>query len=1098
MIYSKKAICMALACCCLSGTAFAQNISLTLNNVTVKQAMDALKKQSGYSFVFSSEDVDTKKKVSVDADDQKVEEVVRQILDGQSVTYEIKGKNIVVRSIAQTSSSQQKKTITGTIVDPSGMPVIGANVMVKGTTNGTITDMDGKFSLEVASGATLMVSYIGFANQEIKIGNQTVLSITLKEDAEALDEVVVVGYGTQKKVNLTGAVSAVKSEELVVAPVANVTNTLAGRLSGVIARQSSGEPGKDGASINIRGLGGALVIVDGIESDINILDPNEIESVTVLKDASAAIYGARAGNGVILVTTKRGMTTKPTINLNSTFSFQNVTSFPKSLNAGQYAEIVREAQLNSGTPETGMQFTEEDVQKYKEGIEPGYEGSDWWNTILRKSAPMQVHNLSLSGGTDVVRYYTFLGYTDQRGMYKSGDNKYQRYNMRANVDGNINKNLTVSLDISNIITDLNSPSRDQNSLWGDIFGALPTLPSVLPDPTKIAWSGGITSPVAGTTNELGGYNKSLGNQLFTTISAKYKIPFIDGLSVKALFNYKQTTTENKSWGMSYDMYLYDATSDKYILKPSAHQTQSSESYNRSKTLTGQYSINYEKVFAERHAVSGMLLWEVMDSYNKWFSAGRSGYLTNAIDQIFAGSEEFQSANGSASESGRISYVGRFNYGFAEKYLFEATFRYDGSPNFPSDKRWGFFPSFSAGWRISEESFLKSAAPWIDNLKLRLSYSNTGYDAIGAFQYLTGYQFSTRYVVDGEVRNSLTSKGLANSNITWEEMTMYNAGIDFGIFNGLLYGEVDGFYRLRDNILGSRSVSMPNTFGATLPLENINSLSNRGFEIMLGHKNQIGDWSYDVSGNFSYSRAKWEHYDEPEYTDPDDIRMNKVSGNWANRFFGYESDGLFTSQEEIDNYPLDQDLQGNATLQPGDIKYVDQNGDNVLDWRDKVLIGRGADPEFMFGLNLNVQYKGFDLSALFQGAAHRDLHIYAGMQDMSNTNNTVYDNRWTEENNDKWAIVPRQYIGGKENNKHTSDYWLVNASYLRLKTLSLGYNFPKEWLSKVSIDQVRIYLAATNLFTISELMKYNVDPEGTGVASYYPQQKVFTVGLNLKF
>lgn len=1085
-----------------AGTLWGQEVTLKFKEAPLERVLNSIKQQTGYIPVFSDQLIDINQRVSIQTKKIPVEKALEMLLANTKVTADIRnGKIYLVRQtqVKSQNSKEQTKKITGIIQDSHGVPIIGANILQKNDpANGTISDIAGNFSLTVRASSKILVSYIGFLTQEITITDKNNYIISLKEDTQSLDEVVVVGYGTQRKGNLTGSVAAIKSKELVVAPVANITNSLGGRLPGLVAKQSSGEPGRDGAAINIRGLGNALIIVDGVESNMSNIDPNEIESVSVLKDASAAIYGARAGNGVILVTTKRGNTGKPVINLNSTFSVQRVTSFPKSLKAGEYAELIREAQINTGTPESGMLFSEEAVQKYKAGTEPGYEGSDWWNTILNKSAPMQVHNLSMSGGNESIRYYAFLGLTDQRGMYKSGDNKFRRYNMRTNLDGKINKNLSVTFDIANIITDLNSPSRGQGALWGDIFGALPTLPSVLPDPKKIAWSGGITSPVAGTTNELGGYNKSLGNELFTTLSATYSIPFVKGLSVKALVNYKQNTSENKGWGIGYDMYLYDQNSDLYIQKPGAMQTGCNESYSRSKVLTGQYSIHYENTFAEKHAVSGMALCETADFYDKWFSAGRSGYLTNSIDQLFAGGEDSQSSSGSASESGRISYIGRLNYAFDGKYLFETTMRYDGSPKFPSNKRWGFFPSFSAAWRISQESFMQSTNSWLDNLKIRLSYSNTGYDGIGAFQYLTGFQFSSRYVVNNEVRNSLVSKGLANPNITWEDMKMYNAGIDFGFLNGLIYGELDAFYRKRSNILGSRVVSMPNTFGASLPLENINKLSNRGFEIMVGHKNKIGDWTYDASANVSFTRAKWDHYDEPEYEDPDDIRMNKATGNWTNRFFGYQSDGLFTSQTEIDAHALDQDQQGNKTLKPGDIKYIDQNGDNKLDWRDRVEIGRGNEPEIMFGLNLNVSYKGFDISALFQGAAHRDLHIYAGMENTGNTNNTVYDNRWTEQNNNKWSTVPRQYIGGKANNKFTSDYWLINANYLRLKTLSLGYNVPSNWLSKVAIENARIYLAGTNLFTISKLTEYNVDPEGQGVANYYPQQRVFTIGVNLKF
>jgi TonB-linked SusC/RagA family outer membrane protein len=495
------------------------------------------------------------------------------------------------------------------------------------------------------------------------------------------------------------------------------------------------------------------------------------------------------------------------------------------------------------------------------------------------------------------------------------------------------------------------------------------------------------------------------------------------------------------------------------------------------------------------------LVELVDYNEKWISAGRAGYITDAMDYLFAGGADMQYSDGRAAESGRISYVGRINYAYKLKYLLETTMRYDGSPKFPKDGRWGFFPSISAGWRLSEESFIKDNANWIDNLKLRASFSSTGYDGIGAFQYLTGYSFGNRYIVNNTVRNGLVSTGLANPNITWEEMSIYNIGLDFSLLKNSLYGEMDVFYRDRSNILANRIGSLPNTFGATLPLENINSMNSRGFDFQLGYRNKWEDLVYDVSANISWTRSKWDHYEEPDYTDPADIRINKASGNWVNRVFGYKSDGLFTSQEEIDNHDLDQDSQGNATIKIGDVKYIDIEKDGVLDWKDKIEIGVDDNPEINYGFNVNLAYKGFDFSALFQGTARRDVLINLHMANNGNNPKSLYDLRWTEDNNDKWAKVPRIYLGPKANNEYTSDYWIKNGSYLRLKTLNLGYNLPQKWMSQIGFNQVRLYIAGTNLFTISGLKKYGLDPETPSnirVGFYYPQQKTYSFGMNLIF
>jgi len=993
----------------------------------------------------------------------------------------------------------QSQTVTGKITDEAGEPLPGVTVQVKASTVGTVSDLNGNYELnDVPGGSILVYSYVGMLSQEIEVGNQSEISVVLVEDAVGLEEVIVVGYGTQKKGNLTGAVSAVKADDISKVPVANVSQALSGRVPGLVTRQLSGEPGYDKVDISIRGFGPALVIVDGVERPMTDLDPNEIESVTVLKDASAAVYGARAGNGVILVTTKRGTIMKPTFTLNSTYSMQGLTLYPESMDAAQYSELVREAEINVGVPEENMRFSEAEVQKYQEGTEPGYEGSDWWDAIVRDYAPMQQHNLSVRGGSKQASYYTFLGYTQQGGMWKSGDNRLDRFNLRSNLDTKITDNITMSADISLITGKINRPRRDITTLFHDVRFHTPTYPTSLPDPDKVAYCGQVANGIAGTTSDIAGYNKGADNNFNGTLSAKWDVPFVQGLAFKGLVNYQFFMEENKGWTKKYDQWTYDHTSDTYT-NWGSHQTESSlsESFSRARKLTGQLSASYNRVFDDKHDLSALLLAEGIDEYSKWFSAGRGGYITSSLEYLFAGSPDVQTANGAASETGRLSYIGRLNYAYEGKYLFESTFRYDGSPKFPEDRRWGFFPSASIGWRLSQESFMNNL-DWLDNLKLRASASKTGYDGIGAFQYLAGYGFASRYMIGGETRTGLEPTGLANPFITWEDMTIYNIGVDFAAYRGMLYSEIDVFYRDRENMLATRQESLPLTFGADLPQENINSQNNRGFDILVGHRNISGEFRYDVSGNISWTRAKWDHFEEPEYTDPDDIRINQKSGNWTNRVFGYIDDGLFTSQDEIDNHTLDQDLQGNATLQPGDVKYIDQNEDGVLDWRDKVEIGYGQTPNLMFGLNINMSYKGFDLSALIQGAGRRDFFPTVDLTDFRGNLEILYTKRWHEGNNDANAEVPRVYPGGKENNKPKSTYWMKDGSYVRLKVLNIGYNLPKEWISRVHLANVRIYFGGTNLLTFSELTGWQLDPEVNIVSRSYPVQKVYTFGLSLDF
>lgn len=1076
-----------------------ERITVDFQNVKLEKALKEVEHKSDYRFVYSSLKISRDTRITFRGSEVPVREVVDALLSKTGLHYRLIGERLVV--ITGLDERPPRK-IVGKVSNENGEPLANVTVQVKGTETYTVTDANGVFQVNVDENATTLVfSYVDMEAQEADIAGRNTVDITLKSLNTDLGEVVVVGYGTQKKINLTGSVSTVQSADLTKASSANLSQTLAGRLPGLIVKQTSGEPGNDFGSINIRGFGNALVIVDGVESSMNNIDPNEIESVSILKDASAAIFGARAGNGVVLITTKRGTLSKPTITLNSSVAQQGLTVYPNLVNAGDYAELIREGQINVGVAPSSLRFSEEDVQKFKAGTEPGYEGSDWFNTVMSKYSPFQQHNLSFRGGNSAVRYFTFLGYTGQTGMYKSGDNQLNRYNIRSNIDAQITRDFSVGFDLSYIKTDLKAPNRPQVSLWQDLQESQPVYPSSLPDPSKIAYTGMVISTVASTTRDLGGYRDNNSNQIFSTLRLKYDLPAIEGLSVKGVLNYINNSSKSKGWAKQYSMWTYEPQSDTYQEKAGAISTFLSEGYGQTDNITGQLFLNYDRNFAQKHSVSGLLLTEVSSSRAQNISAGNNGFISTAIDYLFAGGATSQSSSGSASETGRLSYVGRVNYAYDNKYLLEATMRYDGSPKFPADRRWGFFPSVSAGWILSRESFARDIN-WLDNLKLRVSYSKSGYDGIGAFQYIAGFNFANRYVVNGETRTGLLARGLENLLITWEDMTIYNAGIDFSAFQNKFYGEFDVFYRDRRNILATRILSLPNTFGATLPQENINSQNNRGFELMLGYRNNISrDFRYDISGNISYARARWDHYEEPEYTDPDDIRINKVSGNWADRWFGYQSDGLFTSADEIAKHELDQDNQGNATLKPGDIKYVDQNGDNKLDWRDKVQIGTTSTPQVMFGINLNLAYRNFDLSILGQGATRYQYMLNLQTPNEGNIAQIIYDMRWTEANNNRDAKVPRVYIGSKPNNLFTSDYWLYNASYLRIKVLSLGYNLPSSLLNKVAFDNVRIYFSGTNLFTFSGMNKFSIDPEapsGVRAGLSYPQQKILTLGLNVTF
>lgn len=1087
-----------------SFTAMSQ-ITLIMKNKPVREVIKEIEKVSDYRFFYNDDLSDLNKVISIEIKNGDIKDIMKQITQQAAVSYVLKANRQVVLSLASIDQQKDVVKIAGKVIDEQGEGVIGANVMEKGTTNGTITDLDGKFYLEVSGKSILQVSYIGFNTQEIQVNGQKLFTIRMTEDSQSLDEVVVVGYGTQKKLNLTGAVATLKNEELVKTPVASTTNALVGRLPGLIAKQKSGQPGFDAADINIRSFGSALVIVDGVEQSFNNIDANEIESVSILKDASAAIYGARAGNGVILVTTKRGQSGKPNILFNGTLTSQSYTNFPEPVDAGQYATLFREAQINSGVPENQTKFSEEDIAKYFAGNDPQYPSTNWYDEIMKKSALQQQYNLTIRGGTDVVKYYTFLGYLSQDGMFKGDNTGYRRFNVRSNLDVNLTSDLTFSLDLSAIKDDVRQSNRPASEewFWMDFFDSTPTSHASFPDPTKVPHIGpGPFNAIINTHEDLGGYDKTYKNTLNGAFSVNYKVRPVPGLSAKLKLNYQQVSYDRKNWTKQNDIWDYDYATDTYTLYGKSMPTSLKQEFHKNQTITGQFSLNYDRVFNKDHSINGLALVEIIDYNNGNFSAYRENYVTSAIDQLFAGGTINQQANGSASVSGRASLVARANYAYRGKYLLEATACYDGSPNFPKNKRWGFFPSISAGWRMSEETFIKNNLTWIDNLKLRAGVSQTGFDSVGAFQYLTGYKFEGYNVLGGKEVPGLTTTGIANTNISWETMTLYNVGLDLSVLNSKLYSEIDVFYRKRDDMLGTRVVSLPNTFGATLPSENINSQSTRGFEVLIGHRGNFSDFSYDISGNVSWSRSKWIHYDEPDYTDPDDIRLKKKSGQWIDVYNAYKSDGLFTSQEEIDNLGYDMDGMGNTSLRPGDIKIVDINNDGEVDWRDARNIGSGGTPHIIYGINLNMKYKGFDLSVFAQGAADYYVQLQSGNINIDGVRTpfkVIWNERWTPENNDRDAIIPRQKIGQTTNNWN-SDYWYKNASYLRLKNVTLGYTFNKSLVQKLRMENLRLFVVGTNLFAINPLRKYGLDPETPDATRgwSYPVTKSVSLGLNVSF
>lgn len=1002
----------------------------------------------------------------------------------------------------------QEIAITGVVHDQTGEPLIGVTVLEKGTDNGAITNVDGAFSIKVSKkNSTLTFSFLGYQTQDIALAGKTTLDISLKENSELLNEVVVVGYGVQKKQSVTGSISSIQSKDLETTKTASVTNALAGKLPGLRAVQRSGAPGDDAASIDIRGFGSALVIVDGIERSFNDIDANDIESISVLKDASASVYGFKGANGVILVTTKKGEQGKAKISYNGFFGLQKITRYPELLNGYEYATLYNEGQINIGGK---APYGEEQLADFQNGIGT----TDWYKETIRNVAPMQSHNLSVSGGTDKIKYFFSLGYLGQEGIFRSKDYSYDRYNVRSNVSAKLAKGLTIDLQLSGRLDSRKKPREEEGGfIMRSIQMALPTM-SLYANNNLAYYTnpGDKGNPVQNSYQDQIGYDNRDRRDFTGSMTITWDVPWIKGMAAKALFSYDYTNTATKAWYKEYYAYAYDKATDTYS-KSLSHTlstlTQRNTNYYRP---NGQLSLNYNHSFGN-HDFGLLVLYEFYNDRNDWIQAYRE-YAISAIDQINAGSNTNINNGGNAYESSHKGLVGRLNYAYANKYLAEISFRYDGSYKFDPDKRWGFFPALSLGWRISEENFFKDNLPMFDNFKIRGSYGKIGDEGdFTAFQYMQGYTYpSGSYVLgSGGVTNGAVDTGMPNKNLTWYESTTTNIGFEASAYKGLISMEFDYFIRNRDGLLATRLLTLPTTFGQSLPQENLNSDKTKGWEISVGHRNKIGELSYDVRANFSTTRNYNKYVESATPANMYDNWRNNNNDRVKSITWGYVSLGQFQSYEEILNSPI-QDGNGNKSVLPGDIKYDDWNNDGIIDSKDQQPIGRSATPQMYYGLNLSGDYHSFDLTIFFQGAAGHHIFttgdiMYPFIQQGLGNGLQVWMDRWhlsdPTDPSSSWisGSMPAIRVAGYANNALTSTWTKHNGTYLRLKTIEIGYTIPKSLLNSWGIDKLRVYVNALNLLTFSSnegIMKY-MDPENSnGAFRYYPQQKTFNFGVNLTF
>jgi TonB-linked SusC/RagA family outer membrane protein len=1006
----------------------------------------------------------------------------------------------------------QNVTVKGKITsqdDGAGLP--GVSIVVKGTSIGTTTDAEGQFSLSAPDqNSTLVFSFIGYKTQEVVVGTQTTFDIALVSDIETLSEVVVVGYGEQKKETLTGSVSQIKGEDIAKSPQPNVSNSLAGRFSGVIASNRGGEPGYDGSSYNIRGLAttgnnDVLVVIDGIPGQLGGLErlnPNDIESVSILKDASAAVYGSRAANGVILVTTKRGKSGKPTINYSFNQGFSSPTRLPNMADAATYATIQNEIDYyNNKAGGMNQHYSEAQIQKFRDGSDPiNYPNTNWADETLKKVTLQNQHNLSINGGTQDVRYFVSLGKIYQDGLYKNGATKYNQYNFRSNIDADITKDFKVSLSLAGRQEDRKYPISGANDIFRSIYRAYPTVIARYPNGFP---SNGVenNNPIMMVT-DAGGTNTNPINVFNGILRASYAIPYVKGLSVDGFYAVDKTWNFSKAFSKPYTVYEYNSTTDVYSRKitgGSSGTAKLTEGQENNTMITENFKLNYEKQIGN-HYINSFIAYEQSKTHRDKFDATRLRYPTIETPELSQGGSAAadRENTGSSYNYTRRSYIGRIAYNYKEKYLAEVQMRVDGSSTFPSGNRYGYFPAISAGYRISEEEWFANSVPFINDLKIRASHGQLGNDNVNQFQYFNNYSFNNVYVIRADKHPGIDLTKLANPNITWEVAKKTDIGLNATVLQNFTF-EFIYFMQDRSDILAVRNASIPgisgivnpyndnsNNYNPLVPSENIGKIKSRGIETTIGYKHQ-GDFWYDISTNMTYAKSEVVFIDEA----PSVLDYQRQTGRPLNSYLLYNAIGIFRTTGDLDSNPH----LSNAQL--GDLIYEDYNKDGQITADDQVRTKYGNIPQLTYGLNVNAGWKNFDISILFAGQARVSQYVLAESGTVGNFYSSWADNRWSPSNvNGSYPRVDTR-ASASINGSYRNTFWLNDASFVRLKNISIGYNVPSALTSKLHLSNLRVYANGFNLFTISKVKDY--DPEGSSESGqFYPQQRIINVGVNIQF
>ncbi len=1129
----------------VSASSYAQKITLSEKNAPLRKVLDQIRIQSGYDFLYTSAILKDAKNVDIQVTNAEIDVVLREVFEEQPLKYTIDEKTVLIRAkeknfIDKIIGALQAIEVKGRVSTETGSNLAGASVAVKGSGKSVSTNENGEFFINnVDENAVLVISYIGYETMEVKAAKT--IDIILKLDVSALNEVVVVGYGTQKKSTLSGAVSSIKGDELLRGPSTNVSSLLGGRLPGISSVQESGEPGVDQASLRIRGSSYAVTyIVDGMPRSINELDPNDIESISVLKDgAAASVYGLKAAGGVIIITTKKGISGKPTLNYSGSNGVSLNANFPKFMDGPQFAHYYNMAdmmdKMANGTIKSRDEykpiFLKADVDAMLNGDpEDGWDNVNYIDEVFGTGRNNK-HNLSVQGGKDNTNYFVSLGYLGNKGNINNFS--YQRNNLRSNITTKIAENFNLEFGVAGNTGHRQTPGflsggTDSSPYLGEqgwfsiakqTIGMHPYLPikydGLYTGVTPRNNSGAPNSPIAAINES--GYKKTNSVDLQTNLSLQYNLPWVKGLSLKATGSYDYSTSHNKNLDTYYSVNsvrLTDATNKlgfNKMLDPRGRSFNAlGEGQYQSKQLVGQGSVAYKNTFDE-HQLDVLALVEIRDNKSNSLAAYAKDIAFPELPELGLNTPADSPIGGWSSGARSLGYVFRLKYDYNEKYLAEFTGRYDGSYKFSGNaagKRWGFFPSASLAWRLSKEEFMINQTS-IDDLKIRASAGLLGNDGVPDFSFLSTYSFGSKLPMNGALQNSLYTSVIANPNLSWEKTLSYNVGVDLSMWKGLLGLEFDAFYSYTYDLLTGMSAGYPPSMGGYyFSYENFSATDAKGFELLLKHSNSVNLGSkvfkYRISPNATFARSRWIKYPDSENAP----EIQKIAGRRTGVVSGWTAESLFRSEEEIDKaawYGSRPNL--------GDIKYADLNGDGKIDYQDRGLIGRPNRPELTFGLNLSAEWNGFDINTQFTGGMFFDVSL-TGTYYNYYDDNTIWTQTFKEGANSPLFLVQNAYSVDNPNgtfprmtlsstthggdNGLASTFWFRDGRYVRLKSAQIGYSVPKKVMEKFGLGTLRFFAEGSNIFTLSGLPD-GVDPESPGVNNgYYPQQRIFMGGATLSF